>query len=95
MKTLATTQHTTPASASNVLIHGKMESSADNVLIHGRLSASKEKVSFPITTYDNILFAPKVLTDIGENIGAPFHFIETDTVECTDDYIIGLCGHIL
>ncbi len=79
---MATVIHTTPASATNILLHGK-------------LNADKEKVALPYTTYQNVMNAPKVLSDVGENIGAPFHLLATDTVKCTDDYIIDLCGHIL
>jgi hypothetical protein len=69
--------------------------SASNVLIHAKLSREVEKVTFPITTYDNVLNKPEVLTDVTEKIGAPFHLLVTDMEECEDDYIIELCGHIL
>lgn len=74
--------HTTPVSATNILIHGKLEN-------------NREKVSLPITSYENILSKPEVLEDVSEKIGAPFHLLVTDKVNCTDDYIINLCGHIV
>lgn len=79
---MSTVIHTTPVSATNVLMHSKLTKEID-------------KVTFPITTYSNILSKPEVIEDVGEKIGAPFHLLVTDKVNCTDEYIISLCGHIL
>lgn len=79
---MATVIHTTPRSATNGLIHAK-------------LSDDVEKPFLPITSYDNVLSKPEVVSDVCEKIGAPFHLLVTDKVECDEDYIIELCGHIL
>lgn len=79
---MANVIHTTPVSVSNVLIHGKLTNEVDKPLL-------------PFTLYENILSKPEVLSDVTEKIGAPFHLLVTDKEECTDDYIIKLCGHIV
>lgn len=74
--------HTTPVGASNVLIHGKY-------------TDDSERPTLPITTYANVLSKPEVVEDITEKIGAPFHLLVTDKIDCADDYIRNLCGHIV
>lgn len=79
---MATIIHTTPRSVTNGLMHAKL---TDDV----------EKPFLPVTSYYNVMSKPEVVKDVGEKIGAPFHLLVTDTVECDEDYIINLCGHIL
>ncbi len=74
--------HTTPVSAANVLLHGK-------------LTQDLEKVEFPYTLYSNVLMKPEIVDEVEEKIGAPFHLLRTDTVYCTDEYIRSICGRIL
>lgn len=75
-------RHMIPATGSDVLLHPK---TADKV----------ERVAFPITRYDNIICAPRVVTEKIERHGAPFHILKTGKITLTEEEIIQLCGNIL
>jgi hypothetical protein len=66
-----------------------------DILMHGKDSDRTERVLMPITRYDNILSSPTVVTEEIETHGAPFHLLEVETVEMTEEEIRKLCGHII
>ena len=50
-------------------------------LIHDRLSDGSEVILFPITRYEALMGAPKVVEDMETFHGAPFFFYQTDEVD--------------
>jgi hypothetical protein len=71
-------------SINSTLIHSKRKESSDsNTVIDSTL--------LPITTYDNVMNRPKVVTSIGSMVGAPFAFLASETVVLSDEEISELC----
>ena len=56
------------------------------------MDGGEEVILFPITRYENILGAPKVVDNLEDFVGAPFFFYQTDEVEVSDDVIDSLLG---
>ena len=57
----------------------EIPASVSDVLLHDRDSEKSERVILPITRYDNIMNAPKVVHHIDSVKGAPFILYTTDT----------------
>lgn len=66
-----------------------------DLLMHGKDSDRTERILLPITRYGNILNAPNVVSEDLETRGAPFHLLETDSIEMSEDEIRQLCGRII
>lgn len=68
--------------------------SVSDTLLHLKDSDSSEKVVLPITRYDNVMNAPRVVTN-GDNIGAPFVLLKTDEEVISIATLRELCGSII
>ena len=73
----------------------KVPQAASDVLQHVKDSDRTERIAFPITRYNAVLSAPKVVSDSDETFGAPFHLLATDSEQLTRTEIRRLCGFIL
>ena len=69
-----------------------------DLLMHVKDTNGKETVILPITRYDNVLNAPKVLdkgASVMEMTGHPFVLLKTDTCEITTEELRTFVGEIL
>ena len=57
----------------------KIPASVSDILLHDKDSDNTEKVILPITRYDNVLNAPKVVTNCNAVAGAPFVLYSTES----------------
>lgn len=61
-------------------------------LIHGKSDNGEEVILLPITRYDNVMGAPRVVSSYEDYIPAPFFFLKTDEVDLSADEINTLVG---
>lgn len=66
--------------------------SVSDHILHGKDSDRTERIILPITRYDNVLCAPRVITNSFEHSGAPFYLMRTDKVDVSDTEIRRLLG---
>jgi hypothetical protein len=52
-----------------------------NHLQHNKTGSGEDVITFPYTRYENVLGAPKLVTDIESFPGAPFFLYQTDSVD--------------
>ena len=57
----------------------KIPASVSDVLLHNRDTDRTETVILPITRYNNVMNAPKVISDISATNGASFMLLTTET----------------
>jgi len=73
----------------------ELSTSINSTLIHSKRTKDNNIIDstlLPITTYDNVMNRPKVITDMGNILGSPFVFFAQETVELDEDAIRELCG---
>lgn len=58
-----------------------------DVVLHHKDERGIERIIFPVTRYNDILNAPKLVDDVSTSIGAPFLLYQTDTVTISEDTI--------
>lgn len=58
-----------------------------NHLQHNKTGTGEDVIIFPITRYENVLGAPKLVTDINSFPGAPFFLYQTDTVDVDESVL--------
>lgn len=70
---------------------------ASDSILHVKDSDRTERILFPVTRYENILGAPRVIDDIETTtaFGAPFLFLKVDEVELTDEEINEMTDFLL
>ena len=73
----------------------KIPKSIADVLLHVKTSDLTERVIMPVTRYDNVLCAPRVVTEEIERQGAPFNLLQVDTEELSEEEIRKICGRII
>ena len=73
----------------------KIPKTIADVLLHVKTSDLTERVIMPVTRYDNVLCAPRVVTEEIEREGAPFNLLQVDTEELSEEEIRKLCGRII
>lgn len=56
---------------------GSIPVSVSDVLLHNKTSDRTEEVIMPITRYENVLNAPKLITDVSAVNGSPFTLLAT------------------
>lgn len=66
-----------------------------DVLLHQRDNDRGETIMYPFTRYDNVFSAPKVVQQLDENFGAPFHFYETGTEQVPLAELRRMVGNIV
>lgn len=69
--------------------------SVTDILMHGHDSDRTERILMPITRYGALLCAPTIVSEDINTYGAPFHLLETDEVEMSEEEIRNLCGRIV
>lgn len=57
----------------------KIPASVSDTLLHEKSSDKTERVILPITRYNNVLNAPKVVTNVDSVKGAPFVLYATES----------------
>ena len=57
----------------------KIPATVSDVLLHNRDSDRTENVILPITRYNNVMNAPKLINDTSATNGAPFTLLATET----------------
>lgn len=72
----------------------KIPMAVSDSLLHIKNSDTTESVILPITRYANVMNSPRVVTD-GDNIGAPFVLLQTDTEYISIETLRKLCGGII
>lgn len=61
-------------------------------LIHDKMSSGEEVILLPITRYDNILGAPRVVTSLDDFVPAPFFMYAQDEVELDSFTLVDMFG---
>ena len=73
----------------------KVAPKASVTLLHGKESDLTERIIFPVTQYNAILSAPRLVQSSADSPGAPFMLMEYDTVKMDDEEIYKLCGGLI
>lgn len=69
--------------------------SVSDVLLHDKNSDRTERVILPITRYDNVLNAPKIVNNGNSLKGAPFLLLKTGTETLSAADLRKLAGDIV
>ena len=73
----------------------KIPKSIADVLLHVKTSDLTERVIMPVTRYDNVLCAPRVVTEEIEREEAPYNHIQVNTEELSEEEIRKICEKII
>ena len=63
---------------------------ASDIILHSKDGNDRERIIFPVTRYDNVFSAPRVVNDISKTCGAPFSLLILNKVELDDDVVASL-----
>lgn len=72
----------------------KIPASISDTLLHHKDTDQTEKVILPITRYNNVLNAPKVVSSVTSVKGAPFVLFISDSEELSTEELRKLTGTV-